>query len=127
MPSRSRGTSVMNNAQETQWNKYLEAWAAITSEHRKALLDQSVSASCCFTDPDTEVHGLGAFTTHIEKFQEQFPGAYFRTNKFIEHHGQSVAEWMMHNKDGSEFLPGTSVARYGQDGKMTHIAGFWKL
>ena len=116
-----------NTTHEAQWKAYSEAWANINPEERKKLLAQSVAMNCSFSDPETEVFGLEAFTKHIEKFQEQYPGAYFETRKLIEHHGQSVAEWMMHGKDGSNFLPGTSVARYGDDGKMTHIAGFWKL
>ena len=118
---------MSKNKHEALWNKYSEAWASAAPEKRKELLTQVASESCSFADPDTEVFGLEALTAHIAKFQEQFPGAYFETRRFIEHHGQSVAEWMMHDKDGSEFLPGVSVARYGEDGKMTHIAGFWRL
>ena len=118
---------MSNHTHEAQWEKYTAAWGAITPEERRNLLDQSVSANCCFADPDTEGSGLEAFTAHIENFQKQYPGAYFETRRFIEHHGQSVADWMMHNKDGSDFLPGTSVARYGEDGTLTNVAGFWKL
>ena len=112
---------------EAQWNAYTEAWSAITPEERKQLLTQTVATTCSFADPDTEGSGLEAFTAHIEKFQKDYPGAYFEVRKFLEHHGQSVAEWMMHGKDGSEFLAGTSVARYGDDGKLLQVAGFWKL
>ena len=118
---------MTDTTHQAQWDQYSQAWADITPEERQNLLQQSVSTNCFFTDPDTEVVGLSDFTAHIERFQNQFPGAYFETRSFIEHHGQSVAQWMMHGKDGSDVLPGTSVARYGDDGKMTHIAGFWKL
>ena len=118
---------MSSNTHEAQWQAYSEAWAHITPEKRKELLSPVISEDCSFADPDTEVHGLDAFIVHIEKFQRDYPGAYFETRKFIEHHGQSVAGWIMRGKDGAEFLPGTSVARYGEDGRMTHIAGFWKL
>ncbi|MCU1321089.1 MAG: nuclear transport factor 2 family protein [Acidobacteriaceae bacterium] len=116
-----------NKTYEAQWETYSEAWTGISPQQRKELLTHSVAINCSFADPDTEGAGLEALTAHIEKFQKDYPGAYFETRRFIEHHGQSVAEWMMRGKDDSEFLPGTSVARYGEDGKITHLAGFWKL
>ena len=118
---------MSNDTHEAQWKAYSEAWADITPEKRRELLVPVVAAGCLFADPDTEVGGLDAFLAHIEKFQQDYPGAYFETRKFMEHHGQSLAEWMMRSKDGAEFLPGTSVARYGEDGRITQIAGFWKL
>lgn len=118
---------MSNTTHEVQWKAYSEAWADIRPEERTKFLTQSVSTNCSFTDPDTEKFGLEELTSHIEKFQQQFSGAYFETRGFIEHHGQSVAEWMMHSQDGSDFLPGKSVARYGDDGKMTQIAGFWRV
>jgi SnoaL-like domain len=118
---------MTDRMKEVRWRSYSEAWADITPETREKLLDESVVTDCYFADPDTELQGFQAFTAHIEKFQRDYAGAYFETLEFIEHHRQSVARWMMHGKDGSDLLQGTTVARYETDGKMTHIAGFWKL
>jgi hypothetical protein len=117
---------MANETLEMLWNTYSEAWSEITTKERKQLLTRGVTSDCYFADPNTELRGLAAFTRHIEEFQKLYPGAYFETLKFSEHHGQSVAEWMMHGKNGSELLPGISVARYA-NGKMSHVAGFWKL
>jgi len=86
-----------------------------------------VEEEVAFSNPDTQGKGLGDLTVHIEDFQRQFPGAWFRGNKLIVHHGQLLAEWTMFNGDGTEFLTGNSYARFDETGMLTELAGFWKL
>ncbi|WP_419804306.1 hypothetical protein [Terriglobus sp.] len=118
---------MSNGTHDSQWNTYSGAWANVTPEERNRLLTQSVATNFSFSTPDTEGSGVESFTALLEKFQKQYPGSHFETRTFIEHHGQSVAEWILYGGDGSELLKGTTVARYGDDGKMTHVAGFWKI
>ena len=118
---------MQNTQHEATWKIYQDAWADISADTRKQLISESVAEGCHFADPNSELASVGALIAHIEEFQKAYPGAYFVTHKFMEHHGQSIAEWMMYAKDGSEFLPGTSVARYGADGRLTDLAGYWKL
>jgi hypothetical protein len=44
-------------------------------------------------NPDGESHGFGNLVEHIEQFQKQKPGAYFKSNKLIAHHDQFLMEW----------------------------------
>lgn len=116
-----------NQMHDATWKTYGEAWADVPPTERQQLLSQCVAKECAFADPNTELSGVEALTAQIEEFQKLYPGAYFKTSRFLSHHGQSVAQWMMHAKDGSELFPGISVARYGEDGRITHLAGFWTL
>ena len=109
------------------WNAYQDAWADIALADRERLLRQSVTDDVVFTNPLTEGQGLSNLIQHIGQFQEQFPGAYFKSNKLLLQHGQLLAEWTMYNKDGSEFLTAHSYARFNEQGSFTHLAGFWKV
>lgn len=113
------------NTLQNTWNAYQSAWADVSLAQREQLLTDSVVEDCQFNNPTAEGHGRNNLLTHIGVFQTQFPGAYFRSNKLLAHHGQFLSEWTMFNKDGSEFLTGHSVVRYNDEGKITHLAGYW--
>jgi hypothetical protein len=114
-------------AYESTWNGYQDAWADVSDAERQRLLLHFVDDECTFESPAGEGRGLAELTTHIEAFQAQYPGATFRTHTMIAHHGQALAEWMMHDKDGAAFLPGKSYARFGNDGRLIQLVGFWQL
>ena len=115
-----------NEAHHATWTTYQDAWADVTPAERQSLLSRSVAEDCVFADPSTEGHGLKALTAHIEQFQKLYPGASFKTPKLPEHHGQALAEWKMYGKDGAELSSGTSFARFGEDGRLTHLIGFFE-
>jgi hypothetical protein len=109
------------------WKTYQDAWADIAVADRERLLKQSVADDVVFTSPPNEGQGFGNLVEHIGLFQKQFPGAYFKSNKLLTQHGQLLSEWTMYNKDGSEFLTAHSYARFNEQGRLTHLAGFWKI
>jgi hypothetical protein len=109
------------------WNTYQDAWADISLIERQALLARVVTDDCTFQSPSGEGQGREALLTHIDAFQTQFPGASFRTHTILSHHAQALAEWVMYDKEGSEFLPGRSYARFTDDGRISHLVGFWQL
>ena len=109
------------------WKTYQDAWAGIPADERERLLRASVAEEVVFTSPNANGRGLGDLFTDIANFQRQFPGAYFRGNKLIEQNGQLLSDWTMFTKDGSEFLTGHSYAQFNDAGRLTHLAGFWKL
>jgi len=104
-----------------------DAWADIALSERERLISDSVADGIVFTNRDTEGQGIQNLLKHIEDFQTQFPGAYFRSSRLLVQHGQLLAEWTMLNKDGSEFLTAHSYARFNDAGRFTHLAGFWTL
>ena len=109
------------------WKSYQDAWADIAVADREHLLKQSVADDVIFTSPPSGGQGFANLVRHIGQFQEQFPGAYFKSNKLFTQHGQLLSEWTMYNKDGSEFLTAHSYARFNEQGRLTHLAGFWNV
>ena len=109
------------------YNSYQDAYADIAAAERERLLRQSVTDDVVFTNPTGEGQGFGNLVEHIGQFQKQFPGAYFKTNKLLSHHGQLLSEWTMYHKDGSEFMTAHTFARFNEQGRLTHLAGFWKV
>ncbi len=109
------------------WKNYQDAWADIGLAERERLLRASVTEDVVFTSPNAEGQGFANLVTHIGDFQKQFPGAYFRSNRLLEQHDQLFSEWTMFNQDGSEFLTAHSYARFNDQGRLNHLAGFWKL
>jgi hypothetical protein len=107
------------------WKTYQDAWADIAVDERERLLRQSVTDDVIFTAPPYEGQGLGDLVKHMEQFQEQVPGAHFKSNKLLTQHGQLLSEWTMYNKDGSVSLTSYSYARFNEQGRLTHLAGFW--
>jgi hypothetical protein len=107
------------------WKTYQDAWADIAADERERLLRQSVTDDVIFTAPPYEGQGLGNLVKHMEQFQERVPGAHFKSNKLLTQHSQLISEWTMYNKDGSEFLTSYSYARFNEQGRLTHLAGFW--
>ena len=109
------------------WKNYQDAWADISPSERERLLRASTAEDVVFTSPNAKGQGFGNLLAHIADFQTQFPGAYFRNNRLFEQHGQLLSEWTMFNRDGSEFLTAHSYAQCNDGGRLTHLAGFWKL
>ena len=111
---------------ESNWNTYQDAWANISAAERQELLARAVAEDCTFESQGGEGRGLAGLAAHIEVFQKQYPGASFKTHAMIVHHEQALAEWMIYDKDGAECLPGKTYARFGADGRIRQLVGFWQ-
>ena len=110
----------------TTWHTYQAAWAPnLDSAERLALLARSVAEDGVYTDPQSECPGHAALLAHIEAFRQQMPDTTFRNHTFLTHHEQSLAEWTLYDAQGAELQPGKSYARFGEDGRLTSIAGFF--
>lgn len=117
----------MNDDKHLQtWNVYQSAWAPISDEERRELLRRSVSDDIVYTDPGSQVLGADALAERIAKSQEQFPGARFRNDSFIAHHGQGLFQWTMLNGEGADTVKGSSYARFGEDGRLVQATGFFE-
>jgi hypothetical protein len=94
---------------------------------RERLLKQNVADDVVLTSLPNEGQDFDNLVKHIRQFQEQFLRAYFKGNKLFTQHGQILSEWTMYNKDGTEFPTAHSYARFNEQGRLTHLAGFWKI
>ena len=63
---------------------------------------------------------------HIEGSQEKRLGASFRNDKFLDHHDQGLSEWTMFDGKSAIVATGTSYARFGDDGRLIQMTGFFE-
>ncbi len=114
----------MQTAHRSTWATYQGAWEDVTSAKRQELLNESVSDDCIYTDPVAQTNGRAELVLYIARFRESMPAGSFTNSQFIEHHDQSIAEWMLCQAD-VDVQPGSSWARFGEDGRITHVTGFF--
>lgn len=114
----------MQTAHRSTWATYQRAWEDVSSTKRQKLLNDSISDGCIYTDPVGQTHGRAELVAYIEKFRESMPAGSFKNLTFLEHHDQSMAEWMLF-QGGAEFQPGSSWARFGEDGRIANVTGFF--
>ena len=108
------------------WNTYQAAWSGVSDNHRQRMLDDSVAPDCVYTDPVSVSRGHRELTAKMQATQANFPGATFRNDKFAHHHDQAISSWTMLNKDGDAIFAGTSYARFGDDGRLAQMTGFFE-
>ena len=108
------------------YENYLKAFSDPSPAGRERLLRASLAEDVAFSNPGVDGRGLGSLLSHVARFQQKFPGGYFRANWLRQQHGHLLAEWTQFNADGTESLTGHSYARLDEHGRMAHLAGFWK-
>lgn len=110
---------------EQKWNAYLAAYGPIASEERERLLEQSVSEDIVFTNPGGSGSTRGGLITHIENLQKKIPGVYFCTDKVFAHLSELLAIWSMYKKDGTKMATGYNYVQLDEQGRFSHMAGFF--
>ncbi len=116
----------MQSTYRTTWERYVSAWKASSSHEKQTLFADALSPECIYTDPLAQTHGYEALLQYMLEFHQQIPGGHFVTQKFMEHHNQSVAVWTMHAGDGTTLGDGISVAEYDEQGKLRAMTGFFE-
>ena len=107
------------------WNTYQSAWGPVDASERRRLLGESVSDGIAYADPMSQAHGVEELIIRIGQSQEMFPGACFRNDSFLEHHGQGLFQWTMYDATGAVFVKGSSFAVFGEDGRLVQATGFF--
>ncbi len=106
---------------------YQSAWSlGVSPDEQRRRLQASVAEDCIYNDPSFECRGHAELIQKIEHSRQHFPGARFRNDKFLEHHGQGLVHWTMFDGAGAEFVRGSSYVRFGDDGRLTHMTGFFE-
>ena len=108
------------------FENYLEAFATTSAAEQERLLRSSLADDVVYTNPGVEGSGIRDLLAHIDRFQKRFPGGRFRMNWLRQQHGQALSEWTQLQHDGSELATGHSYARLNDEGRITHLAGFWR-
>ncbi len=115
-----------NEAYLSTWTTYQAAWSDISDAQSAHLLEASVSDDCIYTDPSTdERRGHAELVETIRNTQAAYPGASFRNDQLTDYDGQALSEWTMYDAGGAEIVTGVSYARFGADGRLTNMSGFF--
>ena len=110
----------------TAFESYLDAFVEPAADKRERLMRAHVAEDVLFSNPGVEGRGLDKLLTHMAAFQDRFPGSRFEIKWLRQQHGQVLGKWTQYHQDGSEFVTAHSYARVGEDGRITHFAGFWE-
>ncbi len=115
-----------NEAYLATWTTYQSAWSSdIGTSERRELLTRTVAEDCVVTDPSDQCHGHEELIAKIGRSNQRFPGASFQNDTFTEHHAQALIGWTMLDGAGKAFVQGMSYIRFGADGRLTHLTGFF--
>lgn len=109
---------------EDKWTAYAGSWSQPQAARDAALRDL-VADTVTYCDPGANVTGRAAFSAHMAQFQKDMPGTYFEIRDVMDHHGRSLANWTLCNRDGDEVMKGTSFATLSEDGRFTSFTGFF--
>ena len=106
---------------------YQSAWRSnISAAERQRRLEASVVEDCVYCDPGFECRGYAELLVKTDDSKQHFRGATFHVDTFLEHHDQAVANRTMFDGEGTEFVKGASHVRFGEDGRLTHMTGFFE-
>lgn len=118
--------AVLDEAELAVWRTYQSAWSAMAADKRLGLLAQSAAPDAIYSDPTDECAGRTALIEHIEASQAKTPGATFQNDEFVTHHGQGLSAWTMRDGAGATVATGHSYARFGADGLLMQMTGFFQ-
>ena len=107
------------------WETYVASWKAATETEKKALFAESLAPDCVYTDPISRTEGWNELMAYMVDFHRQVPGGYFVTRHFQVHHGACLAQWDMVARDGTVLSAGISHGRFGDDGRLVAMTGFF--
>ena len=119
---------MTDKALQQLWKTYQDAWADISPEERRRLLEASLAPDVAFTSPDSNERSIDRMIAAITAFQAQYTGCYFRSTLLHQQHGQLLSAWTMFDRDGMPLINGHSYARFDeQQSRLTSLAGFWQV
>ncbi|MFY9931749.1 MAG: nuclear transport factor 2 family protein [Streptosporangiaceae bacterium] len=90
------------------------------------MVEASLVPEVVYTHPSSVSHGYDEVTGKMETTQRNFPGASFRNDKFVTHHGLAVSHWTMNDQQGAPIFTGVSFAAFAPDGRLQSMAGFFE-
>lgn len=108
------------------WDTYTRSWSETDASKRLKMFERCLSPDCAYTDPLTQVTGYGALSGYISGLQKNIPGVKFVVTDFKNHHDQSLAHWNMTDAKGNILSQGASYGRYGADGRLMQMTGFFE-
>ena len=106
------------------YGRYLEAWSAVTEEHRVRLLEACASPGIVYHFAGGTVEGRNNLFAHLTSFQRNKPSYSFSLENFMTHNADGLANWAMRDPDGAMVVRGYDVVHFGANDCMESIVGF---
>jgi hypothetical protein len=116
---------VSTNKQKI-WEQYTSAWKAERASDKLRILSECLDESATYCDPMVETNSINTLADYMVDFHTQMPGGHFVTTYFLDHHDTSITRWNMVSGDGDIVGEGISHGRYGSDGKLITMTGFFE-
>lgn len=105
----------------------MATWKTAAGADKREGFARCLSPDCRYADPLRVAHGWEELLAYMLEFQRQVPGGCFVTTAFMAHHDESLADWNLVDAGGNVLGTGRSYARYGQDGKLASMTGFFEV
>jgi SnoaL-like domain len=85
----------MSDTRVKVYNLYIAAWSSVPDAERARLLQESLSETIVFTNPQQTRRGISEVMEHLEGFQTRTPGGSFRMNNMVGWSTFALAEWQL--------------------------------
>lgn len=125
-PAVRRVHDVPMTEHETLIDCYLTAYGEPDEATRADLIARAFAPDAVLADPPFAATGHEELSATFAAVQEQFPGHTFaRTSVIDAHHDAARYTWTMDGPDGASAVAGTDFVRFGPDGRIITVAGFF--
>ncbi len=118
---------MKNSLRQDIWEIYTQAWAEDDHLKRLRLFEESLDSECEYTDPITHTKGYEQLASYMSELHKNVPGVRFVSTDFKSHHDYSLTHWNMIDKMGNVLAQGVSYGRYGSDGRLLQMTGFYDV
>jgi hypothetical protein len=100
------------------------AFAVISDEERRKILDSVVEPDVLYRIPRMEGTGHQIILEDIHYFQSKWPGGHFALYSASQHHDVALMEWQLILSDGTPSVRGHDSIRITPEGKIAQIITF---
>jgi SnoaL-like domain len=104
---------------------YFAAWNEPDSDHRRRLLERSVTDDAELVDPTGRVRGIDRIAERIGRYQSAAAGTRVEPAGGVDAHNDVVRyAWTIVDAEDQEIMEGMDVAERGDDGRLKRILMF---
>jgi SnoaL-like domain len=114
----------MSDTRVKVYNLYIAAWSSVPDAERARLLQESLSETIVFTNPQQTRREISEVVEHLEGFQTRTPGGSFRMNNMVGWSTFALAEWQLVDAKGDPGFSGYDVLTFDKQGLISTILLF---
>jgi hypothetical protein len=107
------------------YEKYVEAWSAISDEQRATIVADVLAKDVDYFTPNCR-GGREVVIEDMAGFQTKFPGAHFDIEDISAHHEVALFTWVLIQPDGTALVKGHDQIRLSPEGKIASLITFGK-